>query len=132
MLLTQTLLKQKLVHDDGSLVFMSSIAAHIGVPGVGVYSGTKAALIAMVRCLAMEVAKRRIRANCLSPSLVETPLFDLAVKASPASMEQQRGNHPLGFGNTEDVANATIFLLSGASRWITGTTIVMDGGLTLT
>lgn len=132
MLLTQALLKRKMIQDDGSLVFISSIAAHIGVPGVGVYSGTKAALVAMVRCLAMEVAKRRIRANCLSPSLVETPLFDLAVKASPASMEQQRSNHPLGFGNTEDVANATVFLLSGASRWITGTTIVMDGGLTLT
>jgi NAD(P)-dependent dehydrogenase (short-subunit alcohol dehydrogenase family) len=80
----------------------------------------------------MEVVKRKIRANCLSPSLVQTPLFESMVEMSgTASMEQQRGNHPLGFGKPEDVANATVFLLSGASRWITGTTIVLDGGLTV-
>lgn len=132
MLLTQALLKRNLVAAEGSLVFIASIAAHIGVPGVAAYSGTKAALIAMVRCLAMEVVKRRIRVNCLSPSLVETPLFDAMVEMSgSASMEQQRSNHPLGFGKPDDVANAVVFLLSGGSRWITGTTLVMDGGLTI-
>ncbi len=131
MLLTQALLKRNLVAPDGSLVFIASIAAHIGVPGVAAYSGTKAALLAMVRCLAMEVVKRRIRANCLSPALVETPLLD-ATAALVGSMEQERGNYPLGFGKPEDVANAAVFLLSGASRWITGTTLVMDGGLTIT
>lgn len=132
MLLTQALLKKNLIAQESSIVFISSIAAHIGVPGVAAYSGTKAALIAMMRCLSMEVVKRKIRANCLSPSLVQTPLFESMVEMSgTASMEQQRGNHPLGFGKPEDVANATVFLLSGASRWITGTTIVLDGGLTV-
>jgi NAD(P)-dependent dehydrogenase (short-subunit alcohol dehydrogenase family) len=130
MLLTQALLKRNLVAADGSLVFMASIAAHIGVAGVAAYSGTKAALIAMMRCLAMEVVKRRIRANCLSPALVETPMLD-----SPGVMvgllEKEQGNYPLGFGKPEDVANAAVFLLSNASRWITGTTMVMDGGLTI-
>ncbi|ADG17116.1 SDR family NAD(P)-dependent oxidoreductase [Paraburkholderia atlantica] len=130
MMLTQALLKRNLVAPEGSLVFVASIAAHIGVAGVGAYSGTKAALIAMTRCLAMEVVKRRIRANCLSPSLVETPLFEAAATMA-GSMEQQRNNHPFGFGKPEDVANAAVFLLSNASRWITGTTIVMDGGLTI-
>jgi NAD(P)-dependent dehydrogenase (short-subunit alcohol dehydrogenase family) len=133
MLLTQALLKRNLVQDGGSILFVSSIAAHIGVPGVGVYSGTKAALLALTRCLAMEVAKRRIRANCLSPSLVETPLFDLAMEtAGIDSMAQQRANHPLGFGQPDDVANAAIYFLSDASRWVTGTTLIMDGGLTIT
>ncbi|MDP2247023.1 MAG: SDR family oxidoreductase, partial [Nitrosomonadales bacterium] len=75
-LLTQALLKNNLIAQGGSIVFIASIAAHIGVPGVAAYSGTKAALIAITRCLAMEVYKRRIRANCLSPALVETPLLD--------------------------------------------------------
>lgn len=130
MLLTQALLKRNLVAADGSIVFIASIAAHIGVPGVAAYSGSKAALIAMMRCLAMEVVKRRIRANCLSPALVETPLLD-ATAALLGSMDQERKNYPLGFGKPDDVANAAVFLLSGASRWITGTTIVMDGGLTI-
>ncbi|CAM3564466.1 SDR family NAD(P)-dependent oxidoreductase [Paracidovorax anthurii] len=130
MLLTQALLKRSLVAPGGSMVFIASIAAHIGVPGVAAYSGTKAALIAMVRCLAMEVVKRGIRANCLSPALVETPLLD-ATAALVGSMEQERGNYPLGFGRPDDVANAAVFLLSEASRWVTGTTLVMDGGLTI-
>ncbi|OUM03784.1 SDR family NAD(P)-dependent oxidoreductase [Variovorax sp. JS1663] len=130
MLLTQSLLKRNLVAPDGSIVFIASIAAHIGVAGVAAYSGTKAALIAMMRCLAMEVVKRRIRANCLSPALVETPLLD-ATATMVGSMEDERKNYPLGFGKPEDVANAAVFLLSDASRWITGTTIVMDGGLTI-
>jgi NAD(P)-dependent dehydrogenase (short-subunit alcohol dehydrogenase family) len=130
MLLTQALLKRNLVAADGSIVFIASIAAHIGVPGVAAYSGTKAALIAMMRCLAMEVVKRRIRANCLSPALVETPLLD-ATAALLGSMDEERKNYPLGFGKPDDVANAAVFLLSSASRWITGTTIVMDGGLTI-
>lgn len=131
MLLTQALLKRNVVAAGGSMVFIASIAAHIGVPGVAAYSGTKAALLAMVRCLAMEVVKRQIRANCLSPALVETPLLD-ATATVVGSLEQERGNYPLGFGKPEDVANAAVFLLSDASRWITGTTLVMDGGLTIT
>lgn len=130
MLLTQALLKRNIVAAGGSMVFIASIAAHIGVPGVAAYSGTKAALLAMVRCLAMEVVKRQIRANCLSPALVETPLLD-ATATVVGSLEQERDNYPLGFGKPEDIANAAVFLLSGASRWITGTTLVMDGGLTI-
>lgn len=130
MLLTQALLKRNLVEADGSILFLASIAAHIGVAGVAAYSGTKAALIAMMRCLAMEVVKRRIRANCLSPALVETPLL-AATAQVVGSLEAERNNYPLGFGKPEDVANAAVFFLSDASRWITGTTLVMDGGLTI-
>lgn len=132
MLLTQAVLKRNLLAPDSSVLFVASIAAHIGVPGVGVYSGTKAAIIAMARCLALEVVKRRIRVNCLSPSLVETPLFDQAAKSvGDESINRQQANHPLGFGKPSDVANAAIYMLSDASRWVTGTTLVMDGGLTI-
>ncbi|MFO1283640.1 MAG: SDR family oxidoreductase [Burkholderiales bacterium] len=130
MLLTQRLLAKNQVGANGSILFLSSIAAFIGVAGVGVYSGTKAALIATMRCLAMEVVKRGIRVNCLAPALVETPLL-AATETVVASMDEQRAAYPLGFGRPDDVANAAVFFLSGASRWITGTTLVMDGGLTI-
>ena len=129
-LLTQALLKKNLIAVDGSIVFIASIAAHIGVAGVAAYSGSKAALLAITRCLAIEVIKRRIRANCLSPALVETPLLEATANIT-GNIEEERKNYPLGFGKPDDVANAAIFLLSDASRWITGTTIVMDGGLTI-
>lgn len=132
MLLTQAILKRNLLVPDSSVLFIASIAAHIGVPGVGIYSGTKAAIIAMARCMALEVVKRRIRVNCLSPSLVETPLFDQAAQSvGEESITRQQNNHPLGFGRPSDIANAAIYMLSDASRWVTGTTLVMDGGLTI-
>jgi NAD(P)-dependent dehydrogenase (short-subunit alcohol dehydrogenase family) len=130
MLLTQKLLAKNQVAANGSILFMSSIAAYIGVAGVGAYSGTKAALIATMRCMAMEVAKRGIRVNCLAPALVETPLL-AATETVVASLDEQRAAYPLGFGKPADVANAAVFFLCGASRWITGTTLVMDGGLTI-
>ncbi|MDP2246838.1 MAG: SDR family oxidoreductase, partial [Nitrosomonadales bacterium] len=58
------------------------------------------------------------------------PLLD-ATAAITGTIDEERKNYPLGFGKPEDVANAAVFLLSDASRWITGTTIVMDGGLTI-
>lgn len=129
-LLTQRLIAKNQIAPEGSILFLSSIAAYIGVAGVGVYSGTKAALIATMRCLAMEVVKRRIRVNCLAPALVQTPLLE-ATQQMVTDIEATKSAYPLGFGMPEDVANAAVFFLSGASRWITGTTLVMDGGLTI-
>lgn len=129
-LLTQRLLAKNAIAAEGSILFISSIAAFIGVAGVGVYSGSKAALIATMRCLAMEVVRRSIRVNCLAPALVQTPLLE-ATEKMVTDIEVTRSAYPLGFGKPEDVANAAVFFLSNASRWITGTTLVMDGGLTI-
>lgn len=129
MLLTQRLLYRKAIQNSGSILFIASIAAHIGVPGVGAYSGTKAAILATVRCMAMELTKQKIRVNCLSPSLVESPLLELMSKN--VSLEEKSRDHPLGLGTPEDVANAAIYFVSDASRWVTGTTLIMDGGLTI-
>lgn len=128
-LLTQSLLQRKAVRPGGSLLFLASIAAHIGVPGVGIYSGTKGALLATVRCLAAELARSRTRVNCLSPALVASPLLDLV--AQNVSLEEKARDYPLGLGTVDDVANAAVYFLSDASRWITGTTLIMDGGLTI-
>lgn len=124
-LLTQRLLYRNALKDGASIVFMASIAAHIGTPGVGIYSASKAALVGMVRCLALEIAKRGMRANCLCPGLVETNL----ITEDPGWFEGQKARYPLGIGMPEDVANACVYLLSDASRKVTGIEFNMDGGV---
>ncbi len=132
MLLTQRLLAKGRVNKGGSILFLSSTAAFRGVPGMGVYSGTKAALVATTRCLALETAKHGIRVNCLAPDLIETPLLEGSgtLVSTGEWLEQQRKIHPLGLGTPDDVASTAIYFLSDASRWVTGTTLIMDGGIT--
>jgi NAD(P)-dependent dehydrogenase (short-subunit alcohol dehydrogenase family) len=130
MLLTQNLLQRNAIQAGGAILFISSIAAHVGVRGVGAYSATKAALEAAARCLSMEVAKKNIRVNCLAPGEVRTPLFDASMNTT-GNLAGTLASYPLGLGLPEDVANAAIFFLSPASRWVTGTTLILDGGHTV-
>ncbi|MEM4988521.1 SDR family oxidoreductase [Collimonas sp. H4R21] len=127
-LLTQRLLYKKNIRDGASILFMTSIAAHTGTVGVGPYSASKAALIGLMRCLALEVAKRGIRVNSLSPGLVDTPL----VNKIRAWLDEKDKMYPLGIGRPEDVAYATVYFLSDASRKITGTSFNLDGGIPFT
>jgi len=130
MLLTQQLLLRNAIRPQGSILFVSSISAHIGVHGVAAYSASKGALEAMTRSLSMEVARKKLRANCVAPGLVQTPLLE-AARSTAGGLEETEAHYPLGFGQPEDVANAAIFFLSEASRWITGATLVLDGGHTV-
>lgn len=131
-LLTQSLLKKKKISSGGSLVFISSIAARSGAKGHALYSGSKAALEAAARCLALEVAGQGVRVNCVAPGMVQT---EMAREASDLVGEEMMRRHeaeyPLGFGQPQDVAAAIGFLLSDAARWITGTALVCDGGFTV-
>jgi NAD(P)-dependent dehydrogenase (short-subunit alcohol dehydrogenase family) len=130
-LLTQQLLKTKKVEKFGSIVFISSISSMIGTVGNAIYAGSKAALIGANRALAIELAGQGIRANCISPGMVMTPLTaKIEDSISSDAFKENEKLHPLGFGKPEDVANASIFLLSDASRWITGTNLIIDGGYT--
>lgn len=123
-MLTQQLLASNSILPKGSLVFILSTAAHMGTAGVGPYSSMKAALLSMVKCLALEQSKRKIRVNGISPSTIATPLWaDIQVL-----LEAEKARHPLGLGSPEDVANAAAYLLADASRWVTGTSLLMNGG----
>lgn len=131
MLLTQQFLKNKLIKSGGSIVFISSISALIGTVANAIYAGSKGAVISASRALALEVAGLKIRVNCISPGIVMTPLTEKIQEAvSEEVFKEKEKLHPLGFGTPEDVANTTAFLLAEASRWITGTNIVIDGGYT--
>jgi NAD(P)-dependent dehydrogenase (short-subunit alcohol dehydrogenase family) len=123
-LLSQRLLAENRISNGGSILFLASIAAHTGTHGMSVYSATKASLVVTAKCLALEVARRSIRVNCLSPGVVRTPIFDGFEEKWLNDMEKR---YPLGLGTPEDVANASVFFLADASRWITGQTLIMDG-----
>lgn len=130
-LLTRELLKKKKIREDASLVYMSSMGAENISIGLGIYAASKNALNAFVRTLALESANRRIRTNIIMPSMVKTELIETLTSFSKDDLARDEAKYPLGYGRAEDVAYAAIYLLSDASRWITGSSIRMDGGSTL-
>lgn len=131
-LLSAGLLQLKKVNPAASFVFISSISSEFPYPGSALYSASKSALEAFARTFALENAAKKIRANVLSPALVKTEIWkEISASLSAEELKNVEHQYPLGIGEPADIANAAAFLLSDASRWITGTTIKMDGGLLL-
>lgn len=130
-ILTKKLLSKKKIKQSASLVYMSSYGAEKVEIGLGVYAASKAGLNAMVRAVAKELAGKKIRANSIMPGMVRTELINTLETFSKEDLAKDEEKYPLGYGKPEDVAYAAIYLLSDASRWITGTQIRMDGGSAL-
>jgi len=115
--------------EGGSIIFISSVMGVAGEKGKSIYSITKGALIAGAKSLALELASRKIRVNCVSPGVVETPMSKKAIYSrNEESLNKIKALHPLGLGQPEDIANVCAFLMSDAARWITGTNLIVDGG----
>jgi NAD(P)-dependent dehydrogenase (short-subunit alcohol dehydrogenase family) len=115
--------------NGGSIVYIASVMAFAGKPAIPSYTASKGALVSMARSLAVELAREKIRVNCVAPALVPSGIADEMQKTmTPEQFGTIRKSHPLGFGTPRDVGNAVAFLLSDSSRWITGTTLVTDGG----
>ena len=84
------------------------------------------------RVLAQEFSNRKIRVNCISPGTVLTPMMqNYLEKLSEEDYKKRVGGFPLGLGETTDISNACVYLLSDASRWITGQNLIVDGGFTM-
>ncbi|MFN0314329.1 MAG: SDR family NAD(P)-dependent oxidoreductase [Burkholderiales bacterium] len=116
---------------DGALIIVSSIGGLKGSPVLGAYCISKAADMQLARNLAVEWGKHNIRANCIAPGLVKTD-FARALWDNPAYLEKVLATTPLGrIGEPEDIGAIAVFLASKAGAFITGQTIVADGGVTI-
>jgi len=130
-LLLSKLLKAKRIANGASIVFVSSISSGFPYKGGAIYTSSKAALEAYSKVLALELAVKRIRSNCVKAGLVLTKILEETKDNLPEDVyKKHTDKYPLGIGSAEDVANAILFLLSEKSKWITGTEIILDGGLT--
>jgi NAD(P)-dependent dehydrogenase (short-subunit alcohol dehydrogenase family) len=131
-LLIAGITRKRKLNKEGSVVFISSISSRFPPKGGAMYSSAKAALQTFSKVVALENSIQKIRANCILPGMVKTALYDEVEKTvTKESMDAHIASYPLGVGYPEDVANAAVFLLSDASRWITGTNLVIDGGCIL-
>lgn len=128
MLLLNELVKQKKLNKNASIVFISSIGGNvIGHVGNVIYSATKGAINGVVKVLALEMANRGIRVNSVMPGMIKTDLWDNGFYSEEQIAEDEK-KYPLGYGEPQDVANTVVFLLSNASKWMTGSHLLLDGG----
>mgnify|MGYP001334813222 CR=1 FL=1 len=121
--------KKKISNNNSSFIFISSVMAELGKPGKIGYCSSKAAILGVVNSSALELAKRKIRVNSVSPGVVLTKMVEnLFAKISKDNVESIRNMHPLGIGQVEYITPSLLFLLSDQSLWITGQNIKIDGG----
>lgn len=128
-IITRQLLKKKKIKSGGSIVFTSSVAGNFRASvGNGMYAASKAALSAFMRNVAIELAPRNIRCNSVNPAMVHTNILSVDFeKDEQAKIDMQ--TYPLKrYGKPEEIAYAIVYLLSDASAWTTGASLVIDGG----
>ena len=130
LLLTTAFINEGYLNQSGSVVFVSSTSSLTAEKSLGVYGIAKSGLSLLAKCLTAEMSeKNKYRFNCVVPALVDTAM---ASKAShvigESKLDLYKAKYPLGIGRPENVAKAITFLLSDESKWITGSSIVLDGG----
>lgn len=128
--ITRIITGKKWVPEAGSsIVYIASTMGVVGRTGLSGYSATKGALISGARSLAAELSRKKVRVNCISPGFIKTKMMQDFLDMKPDSgSSSSASRYLLGFGEPVDVANACVFLLSDASRWITGINLPVDGG----
>lgn len=121
--------KKKLAKGTSSVVFISSISTRYPFVGGAMYISAKAALEAYARVLALELAPRGTRVNCIAPAFVRTPMLnETAENFSQEAVDKIEAQQLLGLGDPVDVANTIVFYLSDASKWISATNLILGGG----
>lgn len=128
-MITQRLAKKKRFNKGCSIVFISSLAGKGGGPGLSIYAASKSAMTGAMLSMSHEMVKHGIRVNSVSPGMVNTGMADELVDTVAEDLVQADiARYPLGYGTPEDVAYAVIYLLSKASKWVSGTDLVTNGG----
>ncbi len=131
-ILTQQLLKARKINKSASIVFISSISGvYCSAIGSSSYSASKGAINGLAKGMALDLAPKLIRVNCVNPGMVKTDLFADGT-ISEDQLNEDMSNYPLKrYGQPEEIAYAVIYLLSDASKWVTGSNLLIDGGYTL-
>lgn len=131
-MLVNQILKKKKLNKGGSVVFVSSVdGPKVVHAGNSVYSASKNALVGMSRNMAIDLAGKKIRVNCVLPGTTDTPLIRTENVTEEMLAETAKSFPLKRFGTPEDMANAIIYLLSDASSFVTGTELVVDGGYSI-
>lgn len=130
--LLRLLVKKKKINKNSSVVFLSSVGGVSAFSfGNSAYGATKAAINSIMKSCALELASKKIRVNSVNPGMVSTPLI-YGGGITSEQYEQDKQHYPLKrYGEPDDIAYGIIYLLSDASSWVTGHSLVIDGGLTI-
>ena len=131
-LLTQKLLKGKKITGNGSVVFISSISGvYCSAYGGSLYSASKGAINGLIKGMALDLSAKHIRVNSVNPGVIYTHIFEGGV-ITEEQLKEDIKRYPLKrYGKPEEIAYAVVYLLSDASQWITGSSLIIDGGYTL-
>jgi NAD(P)-dependent dehydrogenase (short-subunit alcohol dehydrogenase family) len=128
-MLVKGLLQPDCLAGPASVVFLSSVAGHVGEPGALAYCMSKGAVEQAVKTLSLELRPNNIRVNAIAPSMIKTPMIEKELsKLSEEQREQLIISMPGGIGQPEDVASAAVYLLSDAARMVNGISLLIDGG----
>jgi NAD(P)-dependent dehydrogenase (short-subunit alcohol dehydrogenase family) len=132
-LISVQLVRNKKMAKNSSIVFIGSISGTVCVwGGNSMYSASKGAINGIMKNMALDLAVKTIRVNSVNPGMIETAIFDGGA-IDKEQLEEDRKSYPLKrYGKPEEVAYAVIYLLSDAAAWVTGTSLIIDGGYTLT
>lgn len=130
--LTRLLIQNKKLNKGASIVYISSISGNnCAYIGNSIYSASKSALTGFMKCVALELSPRNIRANCINPGMIETEICSTS-SLGEEDLEKDKLKYPLKrYGKPEEVAYAAVYLLSDATQWITGSSLIIDGGYTI-
>lgn len=130
--LSRLLTKSKKMTSGSSIVFISSVSGvYCSAVASSIYSASKGAINGIVKGMALDLAPKKIRVNCVNPGMIDTNIFADGVISSE-DLKEDIKRYPLKrYGKPEEVAHAVIYLLSDASSWVTGTNLLIDGGYTL-
>ncbi|MCH7411016.1 SDR family oxidoreductase [Belliella sp. DSM 111904] len=114
---------------NGAIVMISSMAAKYGIPKVIAYTAAKSAIEGMTKAMAVELSPKGIRVNCVAPGFIVTEMSSKALNNDPERKNKVMARTPMGYlGETSDIAEAVYYFASDASKYVTGTSLAVDGG----